>query len=1025
MHVPSLEAQLDRPISPSPTTSSLLEPLLSSTSSTLSTNNTLSGQSTQTVLSSNQKPVMSQQQFYLQQQQHLQHLQQKQLQQLQLQQQQMQQQQMQQQQMQQQQLHQQQLQQQQLLQLQLQRLQQQELQETKDFKPLEILNNVMLQQHSQASLTNDERNMLPQQMLQHQNLKNQNLDQQNETKKVKRRQYQQKRRLNQLQNFSREYHQHNKKRAKLGLKNDDEVNQTYDALNEGLALRLRESTTQTIGESLQGRNLINKIPFPEYSYSKMINVSSMDFGNFDFDDVIRKDELKRLQLSKNSGVSTPILPGTNINSATSVSSTTNSLTSSIIRNFVDNEESEESTTSASGLVVPKTNLLRPSSVSPTTSATNKNTTERGFYDFEFEILKFDSNFEDRSRLLNISPNSLVTQSSIYNQSDVEILVFVDESLYLSDTRVTSPVFFNRLLECDENGKFKDNQEVIIDDHCDEYEEDTDDLSFNKNQDCTHHLITEKILNDDEDENDNENDEDILIMNIDNDNDNECDDDNHNIINNNIDHIENLNIKEDGGDNSVELSEEDFKPVFVTLTLSSELAEDILDLLSDLSNFLQISTPNDYKIEQSDNEDSDDIDDIHDIDDIDTDLLLSEQDTPFVDFDHLNNDIGYDNEFSDNNIANEDSNDSSVTELELIQQVLNGYVKFCTYCEQPIADNPVISKFSYQFSVNRFEFCSTECSTQFERVTDIGSGNDQFSILYFDQFNVVPPNDYSNNSLTVENQENQIKHELSYTNNKSMVFTLDDVQYKRWKPLMFRNNCNNRLKKCNNKEVLDMLYRMQITVGPDKNSQNQIIDDMRQCLFCHLIGDGVADGPGRLLNINVDQWVHLNCALWSEDVYETVNGALMNVETALKQSSTLSCTHCNQNGASVRCFKPRCTNVYHLSCAVKDNCVFYKNKTSYCSMHVLKNEKDNELTTLSVSRRVYVHRDENRQISSIMKSSTNNKYLLRVGSLIFLNVGQLLQNQLDNFHNENFIYPIGYKVINLNNFDSFFFFNRKN
>lgn len=37
---------------------------------------------------------------------------------------------------------------------------------------------------------------------------------------------------------------------------------------------------------------------------------------------------------------------------------------------------------------------------------------------------------------------------------------------------------------------------------------------------------------------------------------------------------------------------------------------------------------------------------------------------------------------------------------------------------------------------------------------------------------------------------------------------------------------------------------------------------------------------RLLNLDVDVWVHLNCALWSLEVYETLNGALMNVMSAV-------------------------------------------------------------------------------------------------------------------------------------------------
>ena len=39
-------------------------------------------------------------------------------------------------------------------------------------------------------------------------------------------------------------------------------------------------------------------------------------------------------------------------------------------------------------------------------------------------------------------------------------------------------------------------------------------------------------------------------------------------------------------------------------------------------------------------------------------------------------------------------------------------------------------------------------------------------------------------------------------------------------------------------------------------------------------------------MDVDVWIHLNCALWSLEVYETLNGALMNVEAAVKRGRTV-------------------------------------------------------------------------------------------------------------------------------------------
>ena len=60
------------------------------------------------------------------------------------------------------------------------------------------------------------------------------------------------------------------------------------------------------------------------------------------------------------------------------------------------------------------------------------------------------------------------------------------------------------------------------------------------------------------------------------------------------------------------------------------------------------------------------------------------------------------------------------------------------------------------------------------------------------------------------------------------------------------------------------------------------EDHRVCTLCNEIGDGEVEGPARLLNMDMDVWVHLNCALWSLEVYETLSGALMNVELALKR-----------------------------------------------------------------------------------------------------------------------------------------------
>ena len=231
-------------------------------------------------------------------------------------------------------------------------------------------------------------------------------------------------------------------------------------------------------------------------------------------------------------------------------------------------------------------------------------------------------------------------------------------------------------------------------------------------------------------------------------------------------------------------------------------------------------------------------------------------------------------------------------------------------------------------------------------------------------------------------------------------------YKFYSPALASGDASSkkRYKKLNENDLTAMMCQMGVTVMPPRDT-----DDTRQCLFCHMKGDAPADGPARLLNYDVNKWVHLNCALWSEEVYETQNGALVNVETALKNGANLHCKICEKNGATVKCFKVRCTNFYHVGCANKDRAVFFKNKSVYCHQHVPKGEKDQELTTLAVYRRVYVDRDEDRQVAKVMTHGIDTQ-ILRIGSLLFHSVGQILPHQLHNFHNKDYIYPIGYKIV---------------
>ena len=48
----------------------------------------------------------------------------------------------------------------------------------------------------------------------------------------------------------------------------------------------------------------------------------------------------------------------------------------------------------------------------------------------------------------------------------------------------------------------------------------------------------------------------------------------------------------------------------------------------------------------------------------------------------------------------------------------------------------------------------------------------------------------------------------------------------------------------------------------------------------------AQDCGRLLYAGQDDWVHVNCALWSAEVYEEVDGTLQNVHAAVVRGKQL-------------------------------------------------------------------------------------------------------------------------------------------
>ncbi|CAH1153697.1 unnamed protein product [Phaedon cochleariae] len=162
-------------------------------------------------------------------------------------------------------------------------------------------------------------------------------------------------------------------------------------------------------------------------------------------------------------------------------------------------------------------------------------------------------------------------------------------------------------------------------------------------------------------------------------------------------------------------------------------------------------------------------------------------------------------------------------------------------------------------------------------------------------------------------------------------------------------------------------------------------DPRFCGFCKGLGDGPKHQESRLLYCGQNEWVHVNCALWSSEVYEEIDGSLQNVQNALNRGRLIRCAQCKQKGASIGCCYKGCHETFHFSCARTAKLNFMHDKTVYCAIHdlpgnshVITVDKD-----LEVHRSVYVELDRKKR-----KYSEIHRVNFMVGSLCVKNLGKI-------------------------------------
>ncbi|XP_033836501.1 histone-lysine N-methyltransferase 2B isoform X2 [Periophthalmus magnuspinnatus] len=132
------------------------------------------------------------------------------------------------------------------------------------------------------------------------------------------------------------------------------------------------------------------------------------------------------------------------------------------------------------------------------------------------------------------------------------------------------------------------------------------------------------------------------------------------------------------------------------------------------------------------------------------------------------------------------------------------------------------------------------------------------------------------------------------------------------------------------------------------------EDDRQCSLCQKYGDLKPNEAGRLLYLGQNEWAHVNCCLWSAEVFEEDYGSLLHVHSAVTRGRLMRCERCNKTGATVGCCLTSCQSNYHFMCARSRQCVFQDDKKVYCYKHRhLISGKMVIGQEFEVKRRVYV------------------------------------------------------------------------
>nr|XP_023509433.1 retinoic acid-induced protein 1 isoform X2 [Equus caballus] len=82
----------------------------------------------------------------------------------------------------------------------------------------------------------------------------------------------------------------------------------------------------------------------------------------------------------------------------------------------------------------------------------------------------------------------------------------------------------------------------------------------------------------------------------------------------------------------------------------------------------------------------------------------------------------------------------------------------------------------------------------------------------------------------------------------------------------------------------------------------------------------------------EHWVHEACAVWTGGVY-LVAGKLFGLQEAMKVAVDMTCSSCQEAGATIGCCQKGCIHTYHYPCASDAGCIFIEENFSLkCPKH---------------------------------------------------------------------------------------------